>query len=223
MRTINKGDAPSPHWSETLYKQALVRQTGLFCAYCESGLRVNQPIDIEHKIPYQNQDDPLRTAWHNLILSCRSCNSVKVGFDQSLTYLWADVLSDNTGCNIKVTTSGLHAVSEQCPVQQQEAARHTIDLFKFDQPPGSGHERKNMTMMFQAGARYGRWFRKFVNDARPEQEKLSDHLQEIAEVGYLSLWIEIMRTSYPELAHLVPQVVAIFSGTYSVAGFVVGT
>lgn len=222
MRTINKSTGPENY---NQFVATLREHFGPYCAYCEGHMTVIQPQDKEHKLPHAGDNDPLKYDWFNVVLACRSCNSVKRQRYQShITYLWPDIPWHGTGQFITVNSNGLHEVSPDCPVALQEAARNTISLFRLNEIPGGTDEPNNLRGIIEATNAHVRWFKFFLNDARPLEEKLPDYLAELRSKGYLSIWFAVLHTfTHPQITldlktMLAPLAVAQFPNTYSVAG-----
>jgi hypothetical protein len=57
-------------------KEALRRETGWKCVYCESKIGHNTPGDVEHKVP-SSKDRSLHFTWSNLTVACGECNRRK--------------------------------------------------------------------------------------------------------------------------------------------------
>ncbi len=57
-------------------KEALKKETGWKCVYCESKIGHNTPGDIEHKVP-SSKAEHLNFAWTNLTVACGECNRRK--------------------------------------------------------------------------------------------------------------------------------------------------
>ncbi|MDM8548932.1 HNH endonuclease [Desulfobacterales bacterium HSG2] len=57
-------------------KEALKKETGHKCVYCESKIGHNTPGDIEHKIP-SSKAVHLHFDWNNMTMACAECNRRK--------------------------------------------------------------------------------------------------------------------------------------------------
>lgn len=94
MRPVNKGSSPYEKISE--YSEALPyleQKIGCYCSYCE--FPIDHVPEVEHISSKSKGGD--ETAWSNLLLGCKYCNSRKsddVIPDNQGEYLWPD--SDNT-------------------------------------------------------------------------------------------------------------------------------
>lgn len=94
MRPVNKGE--SPYQTITDYKKALPyleKRIGSYCSYCE--MPIFHVPEVEHMVSKSKGGDV--TAWSNLLLGCKYCNSRKSTETTPLNveeYLWPD--TDNT-------------------------------------------------------------------------------------------------------------------------------
>ena len=94
MRPVNKGD--SPYQKIKSYGDALPyleKRLGIYCSFCE--MRINHVPEVEHVASKTRGGD--LTAWNNLLLGCKYCNSRKSNKTSSEDvneYLWPD--QDNT-------------------------------------------------------------------------------------------------------------------------------
>jgi len=57
-------------------KQALIKETGSKCVYCESKIGHNTPGDVEHKTP-SSKVPTLHYSWENMTIACSECNRRK--------------------------------------------------------------------------------------------------------------------------------------------------
>ena len=74
MRPVNKGD--SPYQKIKSYGDALPyleKRLGIYCSFCE--MRINHVPEVEHVASKTRGGD--LTAWNNLLLGCKYCNSRK--------------------------------------------------------------------------------------------------------------------------------------------------
>ena len=109
MRAIDKGGSPYKEIDE--YQDAipyLEKKIGLYCSYCE--MSIKHVPEVEHKISRRNGGD--WTAWSNLLLGCKYCNTrkaAKITPQNVGEYLWPD--SDNTAVAFSYT-NGIPKVNE---------------------------------------------------------------------------------------------------------------
>ena len=109
MRAIDKGGSPYKEIDE--YQDAipyLEKKIGLYCSYCE--MSIKHVPEVEHKISRKNGGD--WTAWSNLLLGCKYCNTrkaAKITPQNVGEYLWPD--SDNTAVAFSYT-NGIPKVNE---------------------------------------------------------------------------------------------------------------
>ncbi|MDO5411614.1 MAG: HNH endonuclease signature motif containing protein [Lachnospiraceae bacterium] len=94
MRPVDKGESPYDTIKE--YQDALPyleKKIGLYCSYCE--MPINHIPEVEHIISRKHGGN--ETAWSNLLLGCKYCNSrkgAKTTPQNVGAYLWPDM--DNT-------------------------------------------------------------------------------------------------------------------------------
>lgn len=94
MRPVTKG--PSPYTSISDYHEArpyLKDRIGLYCSYC--GFEISHLPEVEHVAAKSRGGD--ETAWDNLLLGCKYCNTrkgTKVTAANQGGFLWPD--EDNT-------------------------------------------------------------------------------------------------------------------------------
>lgn len=94
MRAVNKGK--SPYESIKEYQDAIPFQEnriGLYCSYCE--MSIKHVPEVEHKVSKSLGGE--LTAWKNLLLGCKYCNTRKkdkVTPQDKNQYFWPD--EDNT-------------------------------------------------------------------------------------------------------------------------------
>ena len=94
MRPVDKGE--SPYEKIDKYQDALPYledKIGLYCSYCE--MPIKHVPEVEHVVSKSKGGD--LTAWENLNLGCKYCNSrksSKVTLNNKNDYLWPD--EDNT-------------------------------------------------------------------------------------------------------------------------------
>jgi 5-methylcytosine-specific restriction enzyme A len=53
------------------------------CVHCEAQGKTKAAQDIDHRLPFQGIDDPLRLDWDNLQSLCRQCHSRKTARDNA--------------------------------------------------------------------------------------------------------------------------------------------
>lgn len=219
MRTVNKGGRPND--TLRLYNVVLSNRIGRYCSYCECYLPETLPLTLEHKVPYNGNNDPRMTDWFNLVLTCTSCNSVKSHrARQRDFYLWPDIPWHNTGVYLVVNTNGSYSVSCHTPPALLAAAENSIWMLKLDDELGIGNDTGSLRGRVNAANYCESWFRKYINDGREPIEKNEDHFNDLVTRGYLSIWISILRNRYPQLEYLINQVVIRFPSTYSIGGVI---
>jgi uncharacterized protein (TIGR02646 family) len=135
MRSVEKGPAPSTYRQHREARNDLAAAIGWYCAYCE--MPVSNMIEVEHVHPTAQGGAEL--DWHNLLLSCRYCNSVKSDNNTSrVGYLWPDI--DNTILAFEYSELDIVKPQVGLPPLLRQAASETIKLMGLDRRPGAGKE-----------------------------------------------------------------------------------
>lgn len=200
MRPIDKGESPYETIAE--YQDAiphLEKRIGLYCSYCEMPI-IHVP-EVEHMISRKRGGD--RTAWSNLLLGCKYCNtrkSAKITPQNAVEYLWPD--ADNTA----VAFSYMHGIpkvnEEALSVLDPtgaccEKAKNTYEMVDLGNMPdiqkGDKDRRasKRIAALDMASRSLDNWHH--VKDA-PEQFK-NDMKKQIVvtakAVGFFSVWMTV--------------------------------
>lgn len=141
MRPVVRGDCPQDQTGRVLrfatYSHArreLIARLGEYCSYCE--MHLDASLAIEHVRPKQPPGSETALSeraldWHNFLLACTNCNSIKGNQDLDLdACLWPD--RDNTLLALAYTEGGL--VSSK-PGSQQMLADRLIALVGLDRMP----------------------------------------------------------------------------------------
>lgn len=66
-------------YRDPVIKEALRKETGWKCVYCESKIGHNTPGDVEHKVP-TSKEPKQHFAWGNLTVACSECNRRKLDY-----------------------------------------------------------------------------------------------------------------------------------------------
>lgn len=145
MRPVNKGKSPYKVIGE--YAEALPhleKAIGLYCSYCE--FRISHVPEVEH-VTSKSEGGAL-TAWENLLLGCKYCNTRKKALitpENVNDYMWPD--RDNTALAYSyvggipaVNTAALNSVD---PTGERSLkAQKLFDLVKLDNVPEPGQKDK---------------------------------------------------------------------------------
>jgi len=54
------------------------------CYLCETKFDNPQNMDVEHFVPYKDDNDPMKYEWTNLFLACNNCNNYKKTFSDNI-------------------------------------------------------------------------------------------------------------------------------------------
>lgn len=146
MRPINKGVSPYDKISD--YSDALPfleEKIGLYCSYCE--FCINHVPEVEHVISKSESGD--KTAWGNLLLGCKYCNtrkSKKTTLYNADEYLWPDIY--NTAIAFSYD-QGIPRVNEEVAMQLDPSgcflnkAKKLFDLVDLGhRPVGKSKDRR---------------------------------------------------------------------------------
>ncbi len=147
MRPVDKGE--SPYIIIKAYQDALPyleKKIGLYCSYCE--MPINHVPEVEHMVSRKHGGEV--TAWSNLLLGCKYCNTrkgAKTTLQNVEEYLWPD--TENTAVAFSYT-NGVPRVNE--------------DILKELDPTGSYYiKAKNTYEMVDLGSEPRDKDRRFVN------------------------------------------------------------
>lgn len=141
MRPVDKGE--SPYEKIDKYQDALPYledKIGLYCSYCE--MPIKHVPEVEHVVSKSKGGD--FTAWENLNLGCKYCNSrksSKVTLNNKNDYLWPD--EDNTAIAY-LYTNGFPMVNRDVLNKLDttgmyfKKAQNTYDLAELGKIPEKG-------------------------------------------------------------------------------------
>ena len=138
MRPEDKGESPYKEIKE--YQEALPyleKKIGLYCSYCE--MPINHVPEVEHMISKKHGGD--KTAWSNLLLGCKYCNSrksAKTTPQNAEDYLWPDAA--NTAIAFSYTNGipkvNAEVLNELDPTGSLcEKAQNTYDMVELGNEP----------------------------------------------------------------------------------------
>lgn len=191
MRPIDKGDAPSLYTDYSAALGDLEHRLGLYCSYCER--RLPSGLAVEHKAPKRTY--PHRELdWHNFLLSCQNCNSVKGETDLAEDeVLWPD--KHNTFLAIAYERGGYVRTSEELPSNLSPRAKALIDLVGLDRhfcngfPSPARRDRRwqQRESVWQAAERC---LAKY-EDLNQAEEALQLVLEVACGHGFFSVWLTV--------------------------------
>lgn len=145
MRPINKGEAPQEKFTD--YADAapyLKQRIGAYCSYCE--MPILHVPEVEHKVSKSKGGE--LTAWTNLLLGCKYCNTRKSNFTNPGTidqYLWPD--SYNTALaftyeNIVPQIAEKQILAVNDSKEFYEKAKNLFEMVKLDNIPSKKEKDK---------------------------------------------------------------------------------
>lgn len=203
MRPINKG--PSPYERISDYSEALPyleQRIGVYCSYCE--FRIDHVPEVEHVSSKSRGGD--RTAWDNLLLACKYCNSRKSKITSpgdKEEYLWPD--TDNTAIAFSYE-NGIPRINREAALQIDPSgkflakAEKLFNLVKLDNRPTPREKDRRFNRRNEV-YRMARDSLK-VWEATPDKENVLaiNYLQQTIElakqVGFFSIWMMVFH-DYP--------------------------
>lgn len=200
MRPIDKGKSPYKTIAE--YQDAipyLEKKIGLYCSYCEMPI-IHVP-EVEHMVSRKKGGN--WTAWSNLLLGCKYCNtrkSAKTTPQNVGEYLWPD--ADNTAVAFSYM-NGIPKVNEDAlrtldPTGTWcKKAKNTYEMVGLGNEPDLQKGDKDRRFLnrnsayHKALASLNNWH--YVKDA-PEQFKNEMKKQIVItakSVGFFSVWMTV--------------------------------
>ena len=216
MRSVDKGE--SPYKSIDKYQDALPyleEKIGLYCSYCE--MPIKHVPEVEHIVSKSKGGE--LTAWSNLNLGCKYCNSRKSAIttpDNKNHYLWPD--ENNTAVAYSYVNGfpmvdtdvlkKLDPTGSYC-----EKAQNTYDLVGLGNEPKKGEKDKRFpertATYYKALRSLENW--KHVKDA-PEQlqNDMKEQIMMTATAdGFFSVWM----TVFSDEPQILRSLIECFPGT----------
>lgn len=134
MRPVERGESIIlKDYSDAL--TPLRERLGVYCSYCEDDIN---PAEIEHIHP-KSKDPSRRNDWANLLLACKSCNTIK-GADEPEDAYFPD--AHNTALVFVYENAASPKPSPRLTDSQRARALRSISLTGLDRRPG--HPRYSM-------------------------------------------------------------------------------
>jgi uncharacterized protein (TIGR02646 family) len=189
-------------------KSYLVKNIGSYCSYCEK--KVAQLLDVEHILPKAHYQQ-LESTWHNFLLSCKVCNSIK-GYSRirRKDYYWSDV--DNTFHIFEYHLTGEVKINPLLSSVDRQIAENTLNLVGLDRKPG--HPR------YKTGSADWRWSER-LEATQVAQESFADLqknntpemrnqiIRNAQGRGFWSIWMTVFR----EDTDMINRLINAFPGT----------
>lgn len=216
MRPVDKGK--SPYETINKYQDALPyleEKIGLYCSYCE--MPIKHVPEVEHIVSKSKGGD--LTAWSNLNLGCKYCNSRKSAITTPRNknhYLWPD--ENNTAIAYSYA-NGFPMVNKDVLNELDttgvcyEKAQNTYDLIKLGNVPEKGEKDKRFPVRtatyYKAIRSLESW--QHVKDA-PEQiqNDMKEQIMMTATAdGFFSVWM----TVFSEEPQILLALIENFPGT----------
>lgn len=198
MRPVNKG--PTPYSKISHYSDALpflVDKIGPYCSYC--GFAIDHVPEVEHIAAKAAGGD--LTAWDNLLLGCKYCNTRKsklVGTLNADDYLWPDQYNTALAYQYDhgVPTINKAALSDADPSGNiLRKAENLFDLVKLDHIPTPREKDRRFAKrnkIYETACESLERYQKF-------KETSPDHIDEFAKQivvtatlgGFFSIWMSV--------------------------------
>lgn len=213
MRPIIRGDIPKDeNTGEPIKfkeygdaKDYLIKNIGSYCSYCER--KINNILAVEHIKPKKHNRD-LEFSWHNFLLACTNCNSIKGDTKINLTdYFWCN--RDNTFLAF-IYENGLIKSNSQLTPGQQKIAKNTIELTGLDRKPGHPKFSKKDKRWKQRQEKWDLAQRAYKNLKNNNIEALRETIVELALTsGFWSIWMTVFQNDQDMLKRFIE----VFPGT----------
>lgn len=198
MRPVNKG--PSPYEAISQYSEALPfleRAIGLYCSYC--GLPLAHVPEVEHIVAKTKGGE--LTAWKNLLLGCKYCNTRKsalVDRENVEEYLWPD--QHNTALAYTYDY-GIPTINESNLLSVDPSgvalskAQNLFDLVKLGNVPALGDKDRR----FKERNKVYETARESLADYQKGKETYPDNIDELSRQivrtatlgGFFSIWMSV--------------------------------
>ena len=218
MRPVNKGS--SPYESIKQYSDAcpsLITRLGEYCSYCE--FRISHVPEVEHVISKSEGGD--KTAWNNLLLGCKYCNTrklAKITPEDVDHYVWPD--TDNTAIMFSykngypsVNRSVLEDIDPTGHLEEKAYRLfHLVNLGNIPKPKEKDRRFSKRNETFQI-ARYSleqSWALAKHCPLECYKEAMKNQIIETAKAtGFFSVWMEV----FSEEPEMLRALINAFPGT----------
>lgn len=216
MRPVNKGDSPYKAISD--YSEALPyleKQIGMYCSYCE--LRIDHVPEVEHIVSKSEGGD--RTAWENLLLGCKYCNSRKSNHTTPYNkdeYLWPD--TDNTAIAFSYDR-GFPCVNEQAAMQVDPSgeflkkAKRLFELVKLNNIPKKGEKDRRYKKRNEVYGTARRTLTDWESMKGKENEYTEIVLRSMVESAKYSGFFSVWATVFKHDSVVLRALIDVFPGT----------
>lgn len=137
MRPVFRGEAPNTYAAYGDAIGDLEDRLGIYCTYCERRLPIN--LAVEHVSP--KSADPARELdWHNFLLGCTNCNSVKSAKPTNDDdFLWPD--RDNTLWAFEYAEGGFMTLDSELTGTVRQQADQLMQVVGLDRHKKRGWPR----------------------------------------------------------------------------------
>ncbi len=208
MRPINKGR--SPYSTISAYNEALPfleSAIGLYCSYCE--YPIGHAPEVEHIVSKSAGGE--LTAWENLLVSCKYCNTRKKAIVNKTNvdeYLWPDRYNTALAYNYE---NGVPTVNEDALIKLDPSgsalkkAQNLFDLVKLGNvPPLKGRDRRarSRNSVFEIALDSLATYQNGKEIYHDNIELLAKQIVQTAiSNGFFSIWTTVFADE-PEILHM---------------------
>lgn len=198
MRPVNRSRNTTKYTDYHQARNVLADSIGWYCSYCE--MPIKNMIEVEHVIPINRGGDPL--SWHNFLLCCKYCNTVKSNNNPSRSgYFWPD--KDNTFRAFEYKYGVPINVNPQLNSNAilKNIANNTIKLMGLNREPNSPNEPTKADTRWIS--RKEAWEMALISledyNIEPNNVRLQDSIVRTAKAnGHFSIWMEVFK-NIPEM------------------------
>lgn len=213
MRPVDKGEAPDKEFSRYQEIESyLEERLGAYCSFCE--MSVNHVPEVEHK--EAKAKGGTETAWENLLLSCKYCNTRKstiVAKGDKEKYLWPD--EDDT-FHAFLYDADIPKLNEGYLQSQgneiKEKAERLFRLVQLDNIPITPAVKDRRYNLRNESRNYALESKKGWNAVKKSSER-QVYLQQIEMLakasGFFSVWMNVFKDDM----EVKQMLVAAFKGT----------
>lgn len=212
MRPVDKGSS-SPYEKNKVYQDALTyleERIGLYCSYCE--MPIKHVPEVEHIVAKSRGGD--LTAWSNLLLACKYCNTRKLAEVTPETkedYLWSDEYNTAIGYTYyngfpQINESELRKLDITGEIYKK--AKNLYDLVSLDHIKDKNEKKKTRDRRFiERTATYYRaidsleGWQESKSAPKPFRENLKKQIvMTVGAEGFFSVWLTVF-SEEPEICN----------------------
>lgn len=198
MRPINKGINNKIYRDYRDAKWDLVEKLGHYCSYCE--MNIQNQADVEHVVP-KTKNENLILEWDNLLLGCKTCNTVKNSINESREgYPFPDEYNTAYLYEYK---NGKVQINEELSETEYEMAKKLFELIKLNREYNSSKRADDRDI-----ARMHAFEKAKMSLKDYVEAPISQMVNQISRSpeGFFSVWLEVFK-DYPEVKKAILEAV----------------